>query len=187
MIVVVLVLELAHAAEELVTRDQALLDEEPLQGGKPALVIAPVAALHVVASVASLPVGHLRDQALAELLPLVGAGLGRGDRETESTALPRLSKTSSPFRRGSAATPSMWATSGCIRTGPRPGDADHRVAGDQRGQLVLGQVIRPRGALGQDEIAHLALESQTRTSTDSSSSRPSSARTARGSTTMRAR
>src|SRR5262245_39020295 len=91
-----------------------------------------------------------------------------------ATVMPKMrpchasSKTSSPFFLGSAAGPVMSAISrlgtgsivasgsaGRGRRGPDDRHADHRVAGDERGQVDLAQTLGAGGPLRQDEIAEL--------------------------------
>src|SRR2546423_2089745 len=70
-----------------------------------------------------------------------------------------------PSSRGGpdCATRRRWRTPAPprARRSPRPspslddGDADHRIAGDQRRQLVLGHAFGARGPFGHDEVTDL--------------------------------
>src|SRR5579859_3411273 len=80
-LVLVVLLELGHARLDLGLVQQAVGEEDALQGGQPALVVAPVLAL---------PGADLVDQLLPEALPPEGVALRQCDRDSERTALPRL-------------------------------------------------------------------------------------------------
>ena len=85
-----------------------------------------------------------------------------------------------PARRSGGAGPGPTGSAGCSQAS----HADHRVPGDQPGQLRLGHPLGARRALRQHEIADLGLESHTRISTSSGSGQPISASSARGSRTI---
>src|SRR5579871_5796912 len=87
-LVVVLVLCLVpdhlHARLDLPLGEQPPLQQQPLERGEPALVVAPLAALVG----AALPGGDLGDQRLAEPLPGERLPLGERERDPEGAALP---------------------------------------------------------------------------------------------------
>src|ERR671934_185592 len=80
-LVLVVLLELGHARRDLGLLQQAVGEQDVLQGGEPALVVAPVLAL---------PGADLGDQLLPKALPLESVSLRQRDGDSERTALPRL-------------------------------------------------------------------------------------------------
>src|SRR6266496_1593627 len=72
-----------RAVLQLLRRDEALVLQQPLEGGEPALVVARVLA-------ARFGLGDLGDQLALELFPTVDAGSVEGDGHAEDAPFPRL-------------------------------------------------------------------------------------------------
>src|SRR4029079_2430875 len=95
-LVLVVLLDLGHARLDLGLVQQAVGEEDALQGGEPALVVAPPLAV---------PGADLADQLLPEPLPFEVVALGQRDGNSERAALPRLLEDElavGPRRRGRA-------------------------------------------------------------------------------------
>ena len=163
---------------EVGVRQRAVARQHGLQRGEPVLVVRPR-----LAAVARLPPLDRIDQRELELAPLVLPGVvGRhGHRERpqlprllERSALAPASRSPAPRRGGGRRrAPSRPAGSPSGRL--RRAGADHGVAGDERGQLLLARGPRcPPAAPGAPSSASPTTESHTRTSTESGTSKPKS-------------